>query len=76
MNFDYSQLMPETVRLGNGIPLYLFPDPHSELLRLEFIFEAGSSFQSKPLQARACSALLEATLKHSADAMSERFDYY
>ncbi|MDE7149803.1 MAG: insulinase family protein [Bacteroidales bacterium] len=76
MKFDYRQLMPETVRLGNGIPLYLFPDSHSELLRLEFIFEAGSSLQEKPIQARACSALLEATLHHSADAMTERFDYY
>lgn len=76
MKFDYRQLMPETLRLGNGIPLYLFPDAHSELLRLEFIFEAGSSLQDKPIQARACSALLEATLHHSADAMTERFDYY
>lgn len=76
MNFDYRQLMPETLRLGNGIPLYLFPDPHSELLRIEFIFEAGSCFQRKPIQARACNALLEATLHHSADAMTERFDYY
>lgn len=76
MNFDYRQLMPETLRLGNGIPLYLFPDSHSELLRIEFIFEAGSCFQRKPIQARACNALLEATLHHSADAMTERFDYY
>ncbi|MDE6307677.1 MAG: insulinase family protein, partial [Bacteroidales bacterium] len=76
MNFDYRQLMPETLRLGNGIPLYLFPDPNSELLRIEFIFEAGSCFQRKPIQARACNALLEATLHHSADAMTERFDYY
>ena len=76
MKFDYRQLMPETLRLGNGIPLYLFPDPNSDLLRLEFIFEAGSAFQRKPIQARACNALLEATLHHSADAMSERFDYY
>lgn len=76
MKFDYNQLMPETVRLDNGIPLYLFPDTHSELLRIEFIFEAGSGFQQKPVQARACSALLEATLHHSADAMTERFDYY
>lgn len=76
MKFDYRQLMPETLRLGNGIPVYLFPDPHSELLRIEFIFEAGSSMQRKPVQARACSALLEATLRHSADAMVERFDYY
>ena len=76
MKFDYRQLMPETLRLGNGIPLYLFPDPNSDLLRLEFIFEAGSAFQRKPIQARACNALLEATLHHSADAMTERFDYY
>lgn len=76
MKFDYSQLMPETLRLGNGIPVYLFPDAHSELLRLEFIFEAGSSLQDKPVQARACNALLEATVRRSADAMTERFDYY
>lgn len=76
MNFDYKQLLPQTQRLANGIPLYLFHDPHSELIRIEFIFEAGSRYQTLPVQARACNALLEATLRHSADAMTERFDYY
>ncbi len=76
MKFDYSQILPQTLRLANGIPLYLFCDKNSELIRIEFIFEAGSRYQTLPVQARACNALLEATLRHSADAMTERFDYY
>lgn len=74
--FDYKQLRPRSSKLRNGIPLYQFPDPKLDLVRLEFIFEAGSFFQSKPIQARACCSLLEGSKSTPADVMSEKFDYY
>lgn len=77
MKFDYSKLEPDIRHLSNGVPVYGFPDKNLELVRLEFIFEAGSYFQGKPLQAAATCALLGGgTENFSATAFSERLDYY
>lgn len=77
MRFDYARLAPRVARLGNGIPLYMFPDPELDLVRLEFVFDAGSYFQQKPMQAGACCALLGAgTENYSADSLSEELDFY
>lgn len=63
--------------LDNGIPVYMFPDSGLDLVRLEFIFDAGSYFQQKPMQAGACCGLLGAgTENYSADALSEELDFY
>lgn len=77
MKFDYSKLEPDILHLSNGVPVYGFPDKNLELVRLEFIFEAGSYFQQKPLQAAATCALLGGgTENFSATDFSERLDYY
>ncbi|MDE6493981.1 MAG: insulinase family protein [Bacteroidales bacterium] len=77
MKFDYSKLQPETRHLTNGVPVYGFPDSELELVRLEFIFEAGSYFQQKAMQAAACCSLIGAGTRHfTADALSEQLDYY
>ncbi len=77
MKFDYTKLQAQTRYLSNGVPVYAFPDAGLELVRLEFVFEAGSYFQQKALQAGACCSLLGAGTQHyTADALSERFDYY
>lgn len=77
MKFDYSRLEPDILHLRNGIPVYGFVDRNLELVRVEFIFEAGSFFQRKPLQAAATCALSGAgTQGFSATEFSERLDYY
>lgn len=77
MKFDYGKLSPRMEKLDNGLPVYLFPDPTLDLVRLEFIFDAGSYFQQKPLQAGACCALTGAgTERYSADELSEEMDFY
>lgn len=77
MRFDYGKLSPRVEKLDNGIPVYLFPDPALDLVRLDFIFDAGSYFQRKPLQAGACCALTGAgTERYSADRLSEEMDFY
>lgn len=77
MKFDYSKLEPEIRHLPNGIPVYCFEDRNLELVRLEFIFEAGSFFQQKKLQAAACCSLTGAGMRSfSAREWSEKLDYY
>lgn len=77
MKFDYSKLEPEKQSLSNGIPVYGFADAKLDLVRLEFIFEAGSYFQAKPLQAAACCSLIGAGTKNfSAQSFFEKLDYY
>ena len=77
MRFDYDKLRPGTSVLDNGIPVYAFPDPNLELVRLEFIFEAGSYYQQKIMQAGACCYLLGAGTEHyTADELSEKLDFY
>lgn len=77
MKFDYSRLEPETRSLANGIPVYGFPDASLDLVRLEFIFEAGAYFQQKPLQAAACCSLIGAgTRNFPARVISGKLDYY
>ena len=77
MKFDYSKLEPEVRHLSNGVPLYCFADKNLGLVRLEFIFEAGSFFQQKKLQAAACCSLIgEGTQNFSSREWSEKLDYY
>lgn len=77
MKFDYTRLEPEIQYLSNGIPVYCFADGTLDLVRLEFIFEAGSYFQQKKLQAAACCSLTGAgTRNFSAREWSEKLDYY
>lgn len=77
MKFDYNKLSPHIEKLDNGIPVYLFPDPTLDLVRLEFIFDAGSYFQQKTMQAAACCTLTGAgTERYSADRLSEEMDFY
>lgn len=77
MKFDYSKLEPEVRHLSNGVPLYCFADKNLDLVRLEFIFEAGSFFQQKKLQAAACCSLIgEGTQNFSSREWSEKLDYY
>lgn len=77
MRFDYSKMKPDSCRLDNGVNVYGFRDNNLALIRLEFIFEAGSFFQEKTMQAGACCSLLGAgTERYSAEELSEKLDFY
>jgi predicted Zn-dependent peptidase len=67
----------ETFKLKNGIELYAMDGGGQDLCRLEFVFEAGTKWQTKPLQAALCNAmLLEGTLNKTADEIHEKIDFY
>lgn len=66
-----------TFTLNNGVDVYTMDGGGQDLCRLEFVFEAGSKLQSKPLQATMCNAmLLEGTLNKTAEEIHEKIDFY
>lgn len=69
-------LLPENTKLDNGIPLHLLQAGTQEVTRLDFIFEAGVWYESKPLQAALTNAMLqEGSRRYSAVQIAEIFDF-
>ena len=70
-------LEAQQIKLNNGIEVNAMNGGGQELCRLEFVFEAGSKLQTKPLQASMCNAmLLEGTLSKTAEEIHEKIDFY
>jgi zinc protease len=63
--------------LDNAIPLYYINAGELELVRVEFIFQAGTWNEDKALVATATNTLLkEGTSKHTAVQIADLIDYY
>lgn len=63
--------------LKNGIPVYTINAGEQALVKIEFIFEAGTVYQQKPLLAATVNTLIDAgTSKYSANQIAEEIDYY
>ncbi|MBR3702412.1 MAG: insulinase family protein [Alistipes sp.] len=61
----------------NGTPIYVINCPEYEVVRLSFVFHAGSVTQHAPFVASATANMLaEGTEKYSAQQIAERLDYY
>jgi zinc protease len=75
---DHFRLIePEKYFLSNGIPVYQFNDQNLEVVKVEFIFDAGTWFQPIPFVAFATNLMLrEGTAKHSARQIAEILDFY
>ena len=70
-------LAPKSICLDNGLEIYTMEGGAQELCRLDIVFEAGSKFQSKKLQAGMCNAmLLEGTALIKGEEIHERLDFY
>jgi len=70
-------LRPDEKKLDNGLPVFLIDVGTQEVAQIEFIFEAGSWFQEKTLQAGVTNKMLsEGTSKFTALQIAERFEYY
>lgn len=68
-------LQPETKVLGNGRQLLLFPSESTELVKLDFIFDAGHVYQPQLLCAHAAAKLMTvATHTKNAQQMAEFLD--
>ncbi len=63
--------------LANGVALYTLPADDFEVLRVTFVFRAGSAVQQVPFSASTAANLLaEGTQKYSAREIAEQLDYY
>jgi predicted Zn-dependent peptidase len=63
--------------LSNGIPVYFVNAGSQDVAKIDFIFEAGTWFQSSNLVASLCNSMLEeGSQNFSAAELAERFDFY
>ena len=63
--------------LRNGVALYTLPSSDFEVLRISFVFRAGSAVQTAPFSASAAANLLaEGSDRLNAQQIAEQLDYY
>ncbi|HOY31938.1 MAG TPA: pitrilysin family protein [Bacteroidales bacterium] len=68
---------PQEARLDNQIPVFMFNAGNIGITRLDFIFDAGSCYQDKPLIASYTNKMLtEGTLSYSAYEIARKLDFY
>ena len=68
---------PTHIILDNGIDAYIIDEGEEEITRLDIIFDAGSSLQSKNLVAASTIRLLiDGTKKRSSTEIAQKIDYH
>ena len=64
-------------RLDNNIDVYTIEAGSEDLMKLEFIFDAGQTSEKIPLVSSATNIMLtEGTENYSADSLNHTFDFY
>jgi zinc protease len=67
----------EKKALNNGVPLYTLDAGTQELVRIEFIFNAGMRHQDRALTATAVNDMLdEGTHSRQSESIAEELDYF
>jgi zinc protease len=70
-------LQAEKKELRNGLPVYLLDAGTQEVLKIEFLFNAGIRHQEQTLTAMSVNDMLdEGTKTRTAEAIAEELDYY
>ncbi len=72
-------VIPEasSLRLDNGVPVYLIEAGTEEIMRLEFTFEAGQIKEYMPLLASTTNMMLtEGSLNYSSEELNRLLDFY
>ena len=73
---DTASLSPRTFQLSNGRTLYAYPSDSTELVKIDFLYEAGTAYQPQKLVAGAANNLYAvASQEMDAQHLSEFFDY-
>jgi zinc protease len=66
-----------SVRLKNGIPVFMLEAGTEEIMRIEFVFRAGSSQEYIPLLASSTNMMLtEGTENFNSEELNNILDYY
>ena len=69
--------LPETIVLDNGIPLFAFNLAEQEVIKVEFVFKAGTCYEEVPgTSYLASKLLLEGTSKRTSSEIASQIDYY
>ncbi|MFR9620746.1 MAG: pitrilysin family protein [Rikenellaceae bacterium] len=80
MNIDIKDIALQSAEcqtLSNGIKLYTLNNDQFEVLRISFVFDAGTSVQTHPFSASAAANMLcEGSKTMSAHQIAEELDYY
>ena len=64
------------VTLDNGLPVYCLADTKQEVLKLEWVFQAGRPFERGAMVARQTQLMLRAgSRRFSREAMAEKLDF-
>lgn len=72
---DVTQAVKSTA--ANGTPIYTVQCPDYEVVRLSFVFAAGSTTQRHPFTASATANMLaEGSERFTSQQIAERLDYY
>lgn len=67
----------QTKFLKNGLPLYYINGGTQDVLKIDFIFEAGTWFQKSKFVASLCNSMLEdGSQNFTASDIADRFDFY
>ena len=67
----------EVLHLNNGIPVFLIKSGTEEIVRIEFIFNAGQARESIPLVASMTNMMLtEGSAKYSATRLNNLLDFH
>lgn len=75
--FGIDSLLPEIIHFQNGIKCYQINKGSQELVKIEFLFEAGTYFQTKKFSAfSAVQLLTEGTATYTSFQISQIFDFY
>jgi zinc protease len=68
---------PQSICFPNGVPVYLFPDRLTEIVRVDLHFDAGINRELLPLQSQFTSLLLPGgTSSMTAAEIDAKFDFY
>lgn len=71
------RIQAEKRLLRNGIPVYFVNAGSQDVVKIDFIFEAGTWFQTANLISSTCNSMLEeGSANFTAAAIAERFDFY
>ena len=68
---------PKQITLDNGIPVYLIDTGTQELIKIDFIFNAGKWYEEQLLLADFTNNMLkEGTKNYTSQKIAEKIDYY
>ncbi len=76
-SFGIDSLLPEIIHFKNGITCYQINKGSQELVKIEFLFDAGTYYQEKKFSAfSAIQLLTEGTKSYTSQQISQMFDFY